>query len=187
MNKKYMTVLFMLFYYICLFVFYLYNPHGSTLAGMSDYFLCLFLIIMPFVLIVLPFVFKCLLRKRWRISIFYSLFLLLIYMMITMIAGYFTDDYFKTFSSDKWENSNYCDLRYMMVEDLKNKYSFIGMTKGQLYGILGETGNKNCPYDYEKGNKSCYIILNDELRNTFLCFYYNQYDHVIRIDSEVIN
>ena len=117
--------------------------------------------------------------------IIYSFLAIIIFLTLTLIIGSFTKKYFETFSYEKWNNSNYCSMRYMMVESLKNQHSFIGMNREDIYNTLGRIDKESCAADYEEDNKICYMTYEiEKISRDYYCIYLDENDIVISTKYE---
>lgn len=48
-------------------------------------------------------------------------------------------DYLSEFNEKKWKSQKYHDFRYLMLDDLENSCNLIGMSKKEVYNMLGST------------------------------------------------
>jgi hypothetical protein len=181
--KKIIRILSVILYYLLLICFLIFNPYIISIIYYSDVLLIVFFSI-PIVLAFVPFI----LIKKMHInklkSFIYSLLVAIILFVLMIIIGYLTDNYFKNFSSEKWNNNNYCDIRYKMIDSLEMKYSLVGMSKNNIYQILGTADSDTCLYDYEKDNKICYMIFETIMDYKFYCLYFDEVDNVV--DTELV-
>lgn len=157
-------------YYILVIYFLLFLPYSATIVSDSDVFLLIFAI-GPLIFIFLPNILKRALHVEQFNSIIYSFLIFILFSIITIIVGHLTANYFKDFSYEKWNNSDYCNLRYRMIESLEKKYSFVGKNKEEVYSILGKIDHQICPYDYENDTEICYMTYEAMMRNDFYCLY----------------
>ena len=157
-------------YYILVIYFLLFLPYSATIVSYSDVFLLIFAI-GPLIFIFLPNILKRALHVEQFNSIIYSFLIFILFSIITIIVGHLTANYFKDFSYEKWNNSDYCNLRYRMIESLEKKYSFVGKNKEEVYSILGKIDHQICPYDYENDTEICYMTYEAMMRNDFYCLY----------------
>lgn len=157
-------------YYISVIYFLLFLPYSDTIVSYSDVFLLIFAI-GPLIFIFLPNILKRALHVGQLNSIIYSFFIFILFSIITIIVGRLTVNYFKNFSYEKWNNSDYCNLRYMMIESLEKKYSFVGKNKEEVYSILGKIDNQICPHDHKDDTEICYMTYETMMRNDFYCLY----------------
>ena len=59
-----------------------------------------------------------------------------LYAVVSLASMIAPKIYFKSFSAEKWAKN--FKVRYMMLDDLKRKYNFIGMTRDEVTAVLGE-------------------------------------------------
>lgn len=105
-------------YYILVIYFLLFFPYSDTIVSYSDVFLLIFAI-GPLIFIFLPNILKRALHVDMFNSIIYSFLIFILFSIIAIIVGHLTVNYFKDFSYEKWNNSDYCNLRYRMIESLE--------------------------------------------------------------------
>lgn len=171
----------MLLYYILAIVF----PIFLLFSGVIVYYptiLLILLMLSPIIFILLPITFKKKLHIGEFLATDYSFIIIIIFIVIILIYGYLINNYFERFSYTKWNNNNYCNLRYKMINSLEKRYELVGMNKKGIYNILGKTDNKICQYDYEENNKICYLVLETTMRNDFYCLYLDE--NGIVVDTE---
>jgi len=184
MKNKIILVSLIILYYISLYCcFFLLLTYAFFIYPIL---MILFNLIFPFLLMILLPVLKYIFKKNWRKSIQYSFILLGTYTVLSSVVGQTIDGNLKIFSTTKWQDQNYCDVRYMMIPDLQKNYQFIDMPKKDLYALLGNPNNKTCGYDYEKDKKICYITLYGDLNSKFLCFFFNENNTIIEVKEEEI-
>ena len=168
---------YILLYYIVIDIFF-FHPYFHiylyTIISYSEVLGVIF-ILSPVILAFLPTIVKKKLHIEKFIATIYSFLAIIIFLVLTLIVGYFTKNFFEKFSYKKWNNSNYCDMRYMMIESLEKKYSFIGMNKKNIYNILGKIEDKSCMHDYEEDNKICYMTYEiEEISRNYYCLYLDE-------------
>lgn len=77
------------------------------------------------------------------------------------------------FTKEKWNNSNYWNLRYLMVDNFEMKYNIIGMNKEEVYELLGTVTPAETSYG--ENNKICYLIREGGLfAGTYYCLEYDE-------------
>ena len=67
---------------------------------------------------------------------------------------------------EKWNNANYTELRYFMIDDLEREYPLIGMQKEEVIEILG----KEPDYDHSL----CYHIRSVSIDSYQYCLSYEE-------------
>lgn len=183
LNKIGKLLIFFL-YYILVICFFLFHPYSDTIINYSD-ILGMIFILSPVVFVFFPSILKKILHVDRFIAILYSFLSIIIFLVLTLIIGYFTKNYFENFSYKKWNNSNYCDMRYMMLESLEKKYSFVGMNRENVYNILGKIDGKSCIQDYEVDDKICYMTYEiEKISRDHYCLYLDENDVVISVKYE---
>ena len=164
-KDKILGIILGVVYYILSPIFYFYLFVIEALAGsISDFSMILFYIcyaILPIILLAIPLIIKFVFKKKFYKSILYSVLLVIIYLIILISITFGLRQYFKIFTTDKWTNENWNSFRYLMIEDLEEKYNLVGMTEDEVYNILGE---ENADF---KENVICYLV-----RDGFLDGYY---------------
>ena len=177
--KQLSNLLIFLLYYIFIIGFLLFNPYSNVIISYSNMLGVIFLL-SSVVLIFLPTILKRKMHMDKLTVIIYSFLAIIIFLTLTLIIGSFTKKYFETFSYEKWNNSNYCSMRYMMVESLENQHSFIGMNREDIYNTLGRIDKKSCAADYEEDNKICYMTYEiEKISRDYYCIYLDENDIVI--------
>ena len=129
-------------YYVLSVIFYFYLFIIEALAGsISDFSSILFYIcyaVLPIILLAMPLIIKFIFKKKFYKSIIYSMFSVIIYLIILVIMTFGIRQYFKTFSTERWSNESWNSFRYLMLDDLEEKYDLVGMTKEEVHELLGE-------------------------------------------------
>lgn len=129
-----------LYYIFCLILFYymlVFELFGGSVSAFSSILFYICYIIIPIILLLTPLIFKFIFKKTFKKSISYSVIMIIIHMFILLIINFGINVYFSKFSSYKWMNSNWNYFRYGMIEDLENRYNIKGMTKEEIYKLLG--------------------------------------------------
>lgn len=90
-------------------------------------------ILLPIVVFIVPLV----IQRSFKASALLAIVLILIYATISLGTYAGIHKYMQGFTSDKWEK--YPKVRYLMLDDLADKYNFIGMNKDEVIDILGES------------------------------------------------
>lgn len=173
-KKRNITIKMILYYTICP-IFFLYSFTLSTMfsiiSNFSNILFYILYLFFPIILLLLPLFIKYILKKDMEKSLKYSLITFIIYLLFTIILSFSIKTYFKTFTTKKWTKEEWHDLRYLMIDDLENKYTLVGMNKKEISRILGKENdyliqieNRNS----EEENKSEKHILLYTIRNGFL-------------------
>lgn len=172
-------------YYILGIIFFFYLYVFEALAGsISDFSSTLFYVIyliIPIILLMLPVILKFAIKKEFYKSILYSCIGIIIYIIIIILLTIGIKNYFKTFSTEKWSNDNWNSFRYLMIEDMENKYDFIGMTKDEVYSVLGKEDKK---LEELLGEYViCYSMRNGFLEGDYYQIFLNEDDIVTKTDT----
>lgn len=161
--RKLNIVFALIYYFFGIIGFYFLFILGITSGFMDLKYLCLILfIILPVMILLLPIVIKKLLKKNFYKCILFSLIGVIVYFIILCAVLYFIS----TFSESKWKNNKYINLRYLMIEDLEEKYDFIGMNKREVIKILGDESFDD--------NELCYKTSSVMISEYFYCLKYNE-------------
>ena len=183
-KEKIFGIILGILYYVLSVIFYFYLFIIEALAGsISDFSMTLFYIcyaVLPIILLAMPLILKFAFKKKFYKSIIYSMFSVIIYLIILVIITFGIRQYFKTFSTEKWSNENWNGFRYLMVEDLEEKYDLVGMTKEEVQAILGQE-------DVELEMLVTDYAIGYSVRNGFMDWYYyyiylDENDVVIRTE-----
>lgn len=65
-----------------------------------------------------------------------SIFLTVVFVIFSFSAFYISAEQFRVFSEEKWQD--YPRQRYIMLDDLKNRYGIVGMNNNQIFDLLGK-------------------------------------------------
>jgi len=183
-KNKIVSITLIVLYYLCLFYYYLFVPYCDALVSVSKLAFVIIIIILPLFLILFPIILKFILKRKNTFVLINSYICLTIYVFLTLIIGFLSDGFIEKFTKEKWNNSNYCIVRFMMIDDIERNYSFIGMNKNEVYDIFGKSDENVCPYDFSNENKICYEVYSSEFKNDFYCLYFDENGNVI--DTEYI-
>lgn len=170
-------ILFYLFVPFLFFMFYIIGGLGITevIWYYSSTIFNICHIYIPIILILLPLVFKFILKKQFYKSILYSIVVIIIYIPMVFILQYGITNYMRDFTQQKW--NNYIDLRYLMIEDFEEKYETIGKEKEDIYKILG-TPDVVFEPDTEMGS-FCYQVGYDLFDVKYYCFIYDDKNIIV--------
>lgn len=139
-NNQTLNILFGLLWFVLVPIIFVVNI-GLTLIGINivdntsvslGYIIYFWI---PIVIIFLPLIIKLLIKKTFLKSLGIAFGVIIAYFisLAFLITG--LTMYFHSFSKAKWENYEW--NRYLMIEDLEQKYNFIGMTKAEVINLLG--------------------------------------------------
>ncbi|MDO4282505.1 MAG: hypothetical protein Q4D02_02620 [Clostridia bacterium] len=173
-------------YYIVNFIFFFYLYIFAVLVGtIIDFSSILFnicFIFLPIILLIIPLVCKLMLKRNFYKSILIGIISIMIYFIFLFMMKFGINCYFKSFTSEKWSNDTWHTFRYIMLDDLEEKYCLEGMTKSEIYEILGKPDQ-----ELEKSNGECticYSIKNEFLEGDYYHIYLNENNVVIRTSVE---
>ena len=177
MNKiKKLNVIFAVMYYIFGIIgFYFLFIIGLT-SGFMDLsliFLILF-IFLPLLILILPIFFKKVLKKDFYKCVLLSLIGVFIYFIVICIFI----SYIGTFDESKWKDERYINLRYLMIDDLEDRYDFIGMNKDEVIEILGND---------DSNGELCYQTSSIMISTSFYCLKYDENNIIMEIYEKVID
>ena len=168
-KDKILGIILGVLYYVLSVIFYFYLFIIEALAGsISDFSMTLFYIcyaVLPIILLAMPLILKFAFKKKFYKSIIYSMFSVIIYLIILVIMTFGIRQYFKTFSTEKWSNENWNSFRYLMIDDLEGTYDLVGMTKEEVQTILGQE-------DVELEMLVTDYAIGYSVRNGFMDWYY---------------
>ena len=139
-------------YYLLLLIISSVNNEALAINNISSNlytFLFYFLLLLP---IILFFIIKD--KIKYYMACYIVIIAYAVYGFI--ISSIYTKD-IHTFSKEKWNNSQYCNARYYMMEDFESKYNLVGMTEEEVYNLLGNT-NSACGGAYRTKTSIIYTI-----------------------------
>lgn len=64
---------------------------------------------------------------------------IVVYGLFLIVARAGIENYFKTFSVEKWSNPDWYGLRHFMVNDLERKYVLVGSSEEEVMELLGNS------------------------------------------------
>lgn len=123
-------------------------------------------LILPLLLLLSPIIIRKLWKKEFFESILFSILFVLLYFLILWLIRFSIIFYLNSFSVSKWNNPNYRNLRYLMIDGLEERYNFIGKDKKEVIRVLG----KENEYD----QNLCYHIQNKWLDSYYYCLHYDE-------------
>lgn len=184
-KEKMLNITFGTLYYILGIVGFFYLYMLAVLFGMiSSFSQSLFIvcfIILPLIILILPVIIKKTMKQEFYKAILLSCISVIIYFIILFIIKFSILNYMSKFTIQKWNNDNYIDLRYLMLDDLEKKYDFIGMNKEKANQILGLKSY----YNYDNG--ICYFIKNEWLNNYYYCLDYDENNIITKTYKKYID
>lgn len=171
-NKKVLTAIFCVLYYLILGVLSLFIFAASIFDGVIDCFseslfiVCVFVI--PLLFIFLPLIFNKCLKKEWHKAFLYSFVANVTYVIIILpFIRFGITGYMKSFSVNKWDN--YHNLRYLMVDDLDRNYKLIGKKTDSVKKLLGKPDGS-----FDSNKSMCYFVKSKWIDSYYYCFEYNE-------------
>ena len=166
MKNKYKNldyILGALYSIILILIFIYYFLHGifenQLIIGFSSILFIICYNIIPFFLIFLPTIIESVFNKNFITSIILSSFVTILYLVLIIPTMQLCiKSHFSTFTTKKWTNMIQ-SYRYLMIDDLQEKYNFVGMDKEEVFTILGEEDvNTDLVIEYYLGNVDNRVI-----------------------------
>lgn len=172
-------------YYILgpIFFFYLY-VFAALVGSIGDFSPELFNIIyliVPIILLIMPILIKFIFRKKFNKSILYSCIGIIMYILLIIGITLGINRYFHTFSTEKWCNDNWHSFRFLMIEDMEEKYNIVGMKKSEVYDILGEEDKEL--EELQGEYVICYSMRNGFFEGDYFQIFLNENDIVTKVDT----
>lgn len=174
-------ILFYLFWGILYFYLYIFEAIAGSISDFSTTIFYILYLIIPIIILIMPLIFKFVFKKKFYKSICYSALIIAIHIVILLLLTFGIRNYFKTFTTEKWTNNNWQDFRYLMIEDLENKYNLIGMKKEEVYKILGK--EDKTLKELNTDNSLCYSIRNGFLEGDYYIISLNDKGFVVNIKN----
>lgn len=166
-----------LFYYILGMVGFFYSFVLVGLFGIipdfSETLFWIYFLVLPIIILLLPIILKIVFKKQFYKSILLSLIAVVIYFILIFGSSFGIEKYMNKFTIEKWNNEKYCNLRYLMLNDLEEKYKLIGMKKEEVMNILGK--------EYENENYIYYFVGGEWLKSFYYCLEYDENDIITRV------
>ena len=140
MIKKPKKYIFIFLWFVLMFLIFILNimwsMFGNTIIWDSSALLGSFIFLLfPLLIMVLPLLIELFFKKSLLKSIFVSFIIALIYFIGIWLINVGMTKYFSSFTEEKW--IKYQDNRYLMIDDLDNKYELAGMNKDEIIELLG--------------------------------------------------
>lgn len=172
-------------YYILGSIFFYYSyVFGAFVGSIVDFSTALFYIIyliVPIILFIMPIMIKFIFRKKFYKSILYSYIGIIMYILLIIGLTFGINRYFHTFSTEKWCNDNWHSFRYLMIDDMEEKYSIVGMKKSEVYDLLGKEDEKL--EELQGEYIICYSIRTGFFEGDSFQIFLNENDVVTKVDS----
>jgi len=170
MNKKnILNIVLGVLYYVLgaigFFYLFIFTLLFGAIIDFSHGLFAFCYVILPVVVLALPIAIKLITKKEFYKSILFSSIGVIIYFIIVFCIEMCIIRYMKDFTVDKW--NNYVDFRYLMVDDLEKEYNFVGMSKEEVFDILGE-------YDYCNDTSMRYLIRYIWLKDEYFYLFYDE-------------
>ena len=115
---------------------------------------------------ILPIFIKKILKKDFYKAIIIGCKIIIVYFILIIVIRCFIIGYMSKFTINKWNNSDWYDLRYLMIDSLEKEYNFIGMTKDYVIKILGE--------GQERENSICYSVKSIWMDSYYYCINFDE-------------
>ncbi len=151
-----------LYYLLIILLYPTFDMNGDIV--LNDFFSRISNIasIILFVLeLLLPIIFKCILKKDlWKTLIY--CFISFLFFIILELAVYCIIDYhyhYSEFSTERWNDRRFCYIRHFMLDDLRKNYVLKGKSKEDIYKLLGKIRNDRCHYQESISENSGYYKL----------------------------
>ena len=109
--------------------------NGSVINGVSGALFVIMFIVLPLVILILPFILKSVGRKNFGDCVKTALIVSLIYATVSVGTEYGVRAYFTRFNAENW--INYPANRHLMINDLEKNYNIIGMSTDEIENLLG--------------------------------------------------
>jgi len=171
LNKtKILNLLFGTAYYVVgIFGFYILFIAGlfdGIIGEFSEAIYIICFVIIPIIILILPIFIKKILKKDFYKAIIIGCKIIIVYFILIIVIRCFIIGYMSKFTINKWNNSDWYDLRYLMIDSLEKEYNFIGMTKDYVIKILGE--------GQERENSICYSVKSIWMDSYYYCINFDE-------------
>lgn len=173
-------ILFYLFGSIFFFYLYVFELFAGSISDFSSIFLYIFYLIFPIIILSMPLIIKFAFKKKFYKSVLYSSLMIVIHIFVLLLLTFGIRTYFKTFTTEKWTNTNWHTFRYLMIEDLEIKYNLVGMRKEEIYQILGK---EDIIKKFGDDVSLCYLMGSGFFEEDYYAFILNDKDIVIDIKN----
>ena len=170
------VILGILYYAGCLYFFfisYVLGAFDGVLWEFSNVLFNMFYVVFPIILLALPLVFRVLWKKTFLKSLLYGCIGIVVYGLLLVVTRVGIENYFKTFSVEKWANPDWDGLRYFMVSDLAQKYVLEGLSEEEVINLLGNNEVEGGLQNTEGRNMTCYLIEHAFPKEIYYCIYFD--------------
>lgn len=173
--------LIVLYYLLVIFIHPTFDMHGDIiLSGVYSRISNIVSIVFLVLELLLPVIFKFILRKNFKKTFIYCFTFFLFYVILVMIGWIIICDHYKEFSTERWNNRNLCYIREFMLDDLRDNYKLKGKSKEEIYKLLGRTENDRCQYQEHISQSSSYHELCYKIESgyIFFCLFFDERGNV---------
>lgn len=188
-KKVILDIVFGIVYYICALILFWPSFIIAAFDGVVYYFSHpLFYIsycVLPLALVIVPLIWKFVWKKEFYKSILYSCLVAAACLVFLVGTRWGIAEYFRTFTMQKWGNPEWRYLRYFMVDDMEEKYSFVGETMDEVYGILGSSDEERNAKDAGGERMACYTIMEGFPKTLYYCICFDENDIAVRIEQQM--
>ena len=164
------------------FISYVIGMFDGVILEFSYGLFNVFYVVLPIILLILPIVFRILWKKTFLKSLLYACVGILIYGLFLVMVRVGITNYFKTFSTEKWSNPDWHGLRYLMIDDLEQKYVLEGSSEEEILKLLGNNEMEGGLQNPERRNMVCYFIDFTFPKSSYYCFYFDENGIVTEIN-----
>lgn len=180
-KEKVLSIILGLAYYAIGIIGFFYLSVFALLFGVignfSNTIFCICFLVLPIIVLFMPIILKFTLKKEFYKSILWSLISVAIYFVIIFATSFGISKYMSEFTFEKWNNEEYSNLRYLMLNSLEEKNDFIGMNKEEVIEILGK--------ESDHGNRIYYFVGSQFLTEYFYCLEYDENNVITKFYVEV--
>ena len=127
----------------------LYIVNGSIINGVSEILFIVMFIVLPIIIMVMPFMLKSAGNENFGDCVKTTLIVSLIYATVSVGTEFGMREYFTAFSIDMWNNYPVNRLSY----DLEKNHKIIGMSTEEIQNLLGSPTQ----HDTIQGNNKALI------------------------------
>ena len=152
---------------------YVLGAFDGVLWEFSNGLFNVFYIVLPIILLVLPIVFRVLWKKTFLRSLLCGCIGVVVYGLFLVATRFGIENYFKTFTVEKWANPDWDGLRYFMVSDLEEKYVLEGSPEEEVIDLLGNNEVEGGLQNTEGRNMTCYLIEHAFPKEIYYCVYFD--------------
>lgn len=120
--------------------------NGSVIMQISKQLFTVMYVIIPLIIINLPFMLKACGEKSKEKCVKKAFVAAMFFAVIAVITELGLMTYLARFTVDKWESFPHC--RYLMTYDLDSNYKIVGMSKNEIINLLGTPNQYNSSFTY---------------------------------------